>query len=89
MFYLMQLVPKIHDLEQFLLVFNDLSFEVDECGYDASELIPELLLNHFGLEIEDKGQEQLVVNALMTKEWKIMIRLEIERQSMINEYRVA
>ena len=45
----------------FIELFNDLSYERFEMGYDAmeDELISDILFNHFGLEIECQSQLEM------------------------------
>ena len=62
MVYLIQIYNMVHDKNLFLNMFNDLSFELDELGYREcpSDLISDLLQDHFDLVIEnDKQLKQL------------------------------
>lgn len=60
MLYFLQLLARLNkrDQKHFVALFNDLSFEIEELGYRGSEveLIDEMLLNHFGIELESESQ---------------------------------
>jgi len=69
MIYLIQLYKKVHDKKLFINVFSDLDFELEEMGWkdDPEGLVGELLLNHFGLEIENEKQLSLLTKTILKK----------------------
>ena len=69
MLYLLQIAKMLNDnqLELFIALFNDLSYEIDELGYkgNESELINELLDNHFGIYLEDEKQLSKLTSCIL------------------------
>ena len=69
MIYLLQIAKMLNDnqLELFIALFNDLSYEIDELGYkgNESELINELLDNHFGISLEDDKQLNKLTSCIL------------------------
>ena len=70
MLHLMQLLNMIDDKKLFKQVFNDLDFELNEMGWNENptELINDLLDNHFGLYIEDKRQLAEITKTILNTE---------------------
>jgi len=57
----------IQDKELFIALFSDLKDEVSNLGYSGceGELFNEMLLNHFGLEIEDSKQLDRITSVVL------------------------
>lgn len=70
MLHLLQIYKMVQDKELFINLFNDLEFELDEMGWrDApEELINDLLMNHFGLEVTCPKQLKLITNSIIDKD---------------------
>lgn len=72
MLNLMQLYKLIDNKKLFVDLFDDLSYEIEEMGYehldDQMELVNEMLLNHFGLEIENENQLRRVTETIIRKQ---------------------
>ena len=71
MIYLIQLL-KMLDRKQrqhFLALFSDLDYELDELGWRGNEtdLVNDMLFNHFGLSIEDKTQLKMFTDVILDK----------------------
>lgn len=79
MLHLMQLFRLIENKKLFIELFNDLSFELDELGYRdfPSELVNEMLDNHFGIFMEDDKQLQRVTDCILSKQGKLQYLLYI------------
>lgn len=56
--------------EHFVAMVSDLSFEIEEMGYEGleDELIEGLLSDHFGLEILDKSQLDRLTAYILEKQ---------------------
>lgn len=69
MLYLLQIAKMLNDnqLELFISLFNDLSYEIDGLGYkgNESELVNELLDNHFGIYLEDDNQLNKLTSCIL------------------------
>lgn len=77
MIYLIQIAKMIKDLDHFYDIFSDLSFEIEEMGWKPIDLIPDLLDNHFGLEMEDQTQIKFLTEAIMDQNnFRSIINLE-------------
>jgi hypothetical protein len=72
MFHLIQLYKLIDNKKLFIELFDDLSYEINELGYefidDQMELVNEMLFNHFGLEIDSPTQLQRVTETILRKQ---------------------
>jgi len=70
--HLLQIYKMIPNKTLFIDLFNDLSYEIEEMGYehleDQMELINEMLYNHFGLEVEDENQLRLLTGTIIKKQ---------------------
>ena len=79
MLHLMQLFRLIENKQLFIELFNDLSFELDELGYRdfPSDLVNEMLDNHFGIFMEDDRQLQRVTDCILSKQGKLQYLLYI------------
>ena len=79
MLHLMQLFRLIENKKLFIELFNDLSFELDELGYRdfPSDLVNEMLDNHFGIFMEDDKQLQRVTDCILSKQGKLQYLLYI------------
>ena len=68
MIHLLQLYKMIEDKKLFVGVFNDFFHECQDLGYAGGfedELFNEMLLNHFGLEIECSKQLNRITNSVL------------------------
>ena len=75
MIHLIQIM-KILNKEQrqlFVDLFNDLSFEIEEQGYLGLEtdLVSDILFNHFGLEIECNDQLNMFTDCIIKHQYKL------------------
>jgi uncharacterized protein YihD (DUF1040 family) len=75
MIYLMQLVKMWNKQERelFIALMEDLSFEIDEMGYEGqeSELIDEMLFNHLGIEMECNNQLNMLTDLILRHQGNI------------------
>ena len=55
--------------QQFLALFSDLDYELDELGWRGNEtdLVNDMLFNHFGITLEDEKQLQMMTEVIMDK----------------------
>lgn len=71
MIYLMQILKMLdkNQRQHFVALFSDLNYELDELGYRGNEtdLISDMLFNHFGLSIENDKQLQMLTNSILKK----------------------
>jgi len=70
MIHLLQLYKMIDDKKLFIGIFNGFFHECQDMGYAGGfedELFNEMLLNHFGLEIECSKQLNRITNAVLDK----------------------
>lgn len=71
MIYLMQILKMLDkkQRQQFLAMFSDLDYELDELGWRGNEtdLVNDMLFNHFGMELEDKNQLQMLTDSILKK----------------------
>lgn len=69
MIYLLQILRRLNkqQRQQFLAMFSDLDYELDELGWRGNEtdLVNDMLFNHFGMELEDKNQLQMLTDAIL------------------------
>ena len=69
MIYLLQILKRLNkqQRQQFLAMFSDLDYELDELGWRGNEtdLVNDMLFNHFGMELEDKDQLQMLTDAIL------------------------
>ena len=69
MIYLLQILKRLNkkQRQQFLALFSDLDYELEELGWRGNEtdLINDMLFNHFGMELEDKNQLQMLTDAIL------------------------
>lgn len=67
--YLLQILKRLNkkQRQQFLALFSDLDYELDELGWRGNEtdLVNDMLFNHFGMELEDKNQLQMLTDAIL------------------------
>ena len=70
MLHLIQLYNMVDNKDDFIALFDNIQCEVDELGYEGmeSELVKDLMFNHFGLEILCTKQLQHITNAIMNKQ---------------------
>ena len=71
MIYLMQILKMLNKTQrkQFVELFSDLDYELDDMGWRGNEtdLINDMLFNHFGLSIEDSRQLQMLTDSILKK----------------------
>jgi hypothetical protein len=71
MIYLMQLLKMLDrkQRQEFLALFSDLDYELDELGWRGNEtdLVNDMLFNHFGLSMEDETQLKMLTDVIMDK----------------------
>jgi hypothetical protein len=69
MIYLFQILKTLSkkDLELFESLFSDITFEIDELGYQGneSELVNDMLDTHFGLYLEDSRQLEMLTKVII------------------------
>lgn len=72
MIYLIQIIRLLNEEQRyhFTKVFNDLSFEIDELGYEPSEIVNDLLFQEFGLEMEEQSQLDMLTDIIMKYQGK-------------------
>lgn len=72
MFLLIQLLNAMTPTEQELFgkLFSDLDYELDEMGWRGNEtdLVNDMLFNHFGFSIDDEAQLQKITETILNKE---------------------
>ena len=75
MIYLVQLVKMWNKKERelFIALMEDLSFEIDEMGYEGqeSELINEMMFNHLGIEMECNNQLNMFTDLILRHQGNI------------------
>jgi hypothetical protein len=71
MIYLLQILKRLNkkQRQQFLALFSDLDYELDELGWRGNEtdLVNDMLFNHFGMEIEDENQLKMLTESILKK----------------------
>ena len=69
MIYLLQILKRLNKQQrhEFVAMFSDLDYELDEMGWRGNEtdLVNDMLFNHFGMELEDKNQLQMLTEAIL------------------------
>lgn len=72
MIYLIQVLKMLNKTQrqQFLTLFSDLDYELDELGWRGNEtdLVNDMLFNHFGLSIEDETQLKRLTEVILKPE---------------------
>ena len=75
MIYLIQLVKMWNKQERelFIALMEDLSFEIDEMGYEGqeAELINEMMFNHLGFEFECNDQLNMFTDLILRHQGNI------------------
>ncbi len=73
MLRLLQVAKIVNDKQFFVDIFDDLSFELEEMGYKdcPEDLVQDLLINHFDLEIECERQLKDFTNDVLKHQGKI------------------
>ena len=69
MLHLIQLFNMVDDKKLFIGLFSGFKYETTMMGYTGfeGEMFNEMLLNHFGLEIECSKQLNRITNAVLDK----------------------
>ena len=69
MSYLLQILKRLNKQQRqhFLALFSDLDYELDELGWRGNEtdLVNDMLFNHFGMELKDKRQLEMLTDAIL------------------------
>ena len=69
MIYLIQILKLLsnHQKNQFLELFSDLDYEINELGYkgEESQLVNDMLFNHFGFTIDDEQQLRMITKVIL------------------------
>ena len=69
MIYLIQILNMLNkkEIQLFIELFNDLSYEIEEMGYKGMEqdLISDMLRNHIGLDMECPKQLKMFTDYIM------------------------
>lgn len=77
MIHLLQLYKMLDSVSRklFIQLFNDLSYEIDDLGYKGmeSELIEDLLFNHFAIELEDTRQIERLTKSILRNQNRLNI----------------
>lgn len=72
MIYLIQVLKMLDrkQRQQFLAIFSDLDYELDELGWRGNEtdLVNDMLFNHFGLSMEDETQLKMLTEVILKPE---------------------
>jgi len=75
MIYMIQILKMLNNRERkiFVKIFNDLSYEIEEMGYECfeEELVSDLLMNHLGLEIEDNSQLRMFTEYVLKHQGRL------------------
>lgn len=63
----------VEQIELFINLFDDLSFEIDEMGYKGmeGELINDMLFNHLGFTFEDGRQLEKVAQYILKNQGQL------------------
>jgi len=69
MIYVIQIIKMLTKQQRslFIAIFNDLSYDIEELDYDGieGELINDLLLSHFGFDLMDECQLEILTAYIM------------------------
>lgn len=67
MLHLIQLFNFVEDKDLFIALFSNLKDEAIALGYDQciTDLVNEMLYNHFDIEIDDQNQLIKITNAIL------------------------
>jgi hypothetical protein len=78
MIYFVQLLKVVKDKRMLAMMLNDIQWEVEELGYTGaeSELISELLLSHFGVEMECPNQLDMLTKWVLNNQGLINTKAE-------------
>jgi hypothetical protein len=84
MIYLVQLLRRLNNeqLELFSKLFADLDFEINELGYKGmeSDLINDMLHNHFGIWCDVESQIRSITNVILNKKYLAAVSIEKTRR---------
>jgi hypothetical protein len=71
MMYLLQILRMLNKTQrsQFVELFSDLDYELNDMGWAGNEtdLINDMLFNHFGLTVEDDRQLKMLTDSILKK----------------------
>lgn len=71
MIYLIQVLKMLNknQRQQFVALFSDLDYELDELGWRGNEtdLVNDMLFNHFGMSLENDRQLQMLTESILKK----------------------
>lgn len=83
MIFLIQIIKLLktdNDRIAFIELFNDLSYEIDELGYnhldDQMELVKDLLENHFYIILEDDKQLKSLTSSIIKNQGRLELLLK-------------
>lgn len=87
MIYFIQLLRQVENKQMLIIMLNDIQWEVEELGYKSmeSELVSELLLSHFNLELECPIQLEMLTKWILENQGK----LEKRSKNIIELFNVA
>lgn len=73
MLHFLQVYKLIQDKTLFIQIFDDLSYEINTMGYKGfeSDLVFELLDNHFGITLEDEKQLDKITRHILEYQGKL------------------
>ena len=78
MIFTMQLLSRIQDLNLFEMIFSEIHSEVEDLGYEDApeEYVSDIMMNHFGLELEDENQLLMITKCIMNGKYKAALNME-------------
>lgn len=85
MIYFIQLLKQVQDKAMLIAMLDDIQWEVEELGYHANDLVNELLLNHFGLEVECPNQLEILTKWILNNQGNIQRRAN----HLVGMYKIA
>ena len=75
MIYLLQILKGLDNAsrQQFIVLFNDLSYEIEEMGYKGheTELVYDMLINHYGIFMECENQLKRLTDVILKYQGKL------------------
>lgn len=78
MIYFIQLLRVVKNKKLLIAMLDDIQWEIDELGYKGmeTELVNELLLNHFNLEVECPNQLKMFTKWILENQGSLQKRSE-------------
>lgn len=69
MMYLIQILKMLNkpQRKQFEAIFSDLDYELNDMGWagNETELVNDMLFNHFGLSVDDQSQLKMLTESIL------------------------